>query len=391
MDINNYDTLAVRAAVIEPVGGHGGMDYYDFALCNSIRAVGTDVVLFTCDEAGILENAEFSVNKVYSRIYSKEPAGLRALRFLVGSIRALAHCLRQKRTICHFHWFNVGPLELFNAVLSRVVGRSVVVTAHDVESLAEKSLLPFIVRLAYRQCSAVIAHNDWTREELIEKCGISASNIHVIPHGNYIDALGRIPDRAAAKRKLGIPISSKTLLFFGQIKDAKGLDVLLDAMRRVIRECPDALLVIAGKVWKTDFSEYDRLIDRYGIRSNIRLKIQYIPNDEVPYYYAAADLVVLPYKKIYQSGVLLMAMSSGRPVLVSDLPAMVEVVTNNENGLIFHVGDAEDLAEKIVKALGNADQLDALGANGAKLMRSRFDWSKIGRAVAFVYASCVSA
>jgi len=378
---------SVRVAMIEPVGGHGGMDYYDFGLCEGLSQSGIDVTLFTSDETEASKDSVFSVNKVYKKVYGKDPTWIRAIRYVKGTMQALFISFIQKRTICHFHWFHVGPLELFNIILAKLLRRKVIVTAHDVEAFVKGLSVPLFVRFAYNLCDVVIAHNQVSRQELIEKVELSSEKIHVIPHGNYLHALSKLPEQNVARKHLKLPENVNVLLFFGQIKDVKGLDVLLDAMCEIVVEFPDTVLLIAGKVWKTDFSQYACLIDKYGISGNCRADIRYIPDSEVANYYAAADLVVLPYHKIYQSGVLLMAMSYGRAVVVSDLPGMVEVVTDKATGLVFKAGNAEHLADTILSVFREPKSLSFLEKNALHLMREHYGWNDIGKSVSLLYSS----
>ena len=92
-----------------------------------------------------------------------------------------------------------------------------------------------------------------------------------------------------------------------------------------------------------------------------------------------SDLVVLPYKKIYQSGVLMMALSYLRPVLVSDLPPLQNIVIDNETGFLFKSEDTYDLAEKLNFILSDKESLDRVRINGARLVNEKYGWDEIGR------------
>ena len=141
-----------------------------------------------------------------------------------------------------------------------------------------------------------------------------------------------------------------------------------------------------GSPPKWHFARYQELIDRYELADVTSLHIRYIPDDEIPAYYGAADIVVLPYRKIYQSGVLLMAMSFGVPVLTSDLPGMSEVITEGENGFMFRSGDAVDLAERLVAVLADVQGRDrVIECARQDMMGSRFSWDAIGAQLKVVY------
>lgn len=378
---------ANKIAIIEPVGGHGGMNYYDFGLCGGLATAGVDVVLHTCDETVIPLDAGFAVRHSFAGIYGKAPSWMRGLRYLRGAVSALWSARREGRRICHFHLFHVGPLQVFNILLAKFLGLRVVITAHDVESFVVSLEVPALSRWVYRQADRVVAHNQISRQELIGRIGLPAQRIAVIPHGNYLHALQSLPAQSAARASLVIPEAAKVILFFGQIKDVKGLDLLFEAMPTVLKTYPEALLLIAGKPWKSDFSAYEAQMVRLGIRDRCITHIRYIPDEDVARYYAAADLVALPYRRIYQSGVVLMAMSYGKAVLVSDLPGMTEIVTDGETGFVFHQGDVDELAAKLKQALGDATVRQTLARKGFERVRDDYDWKVIGEKTRQLYVS----
>lgn len=374
-------------AMIEPVGGHGGMDYYDFGLCGGLASAGVDVSLFTCDETVIPSGEGFKVIHSYGGIYGAASPIRRGLRYVRGTVVAILTACREGRKICHFHLFHVGALQVFNILLAKILGRYVVITAHDVESFVESLEVPALSRWVYRNADRVIAHNQISRQELMDRIGIPPDRISVIPHGNYLHALRPAPSQHDARSTLGIKTGAKVILFFGQIKNVKGLDLLLEAMPTVIQTHPEALLLIAGKTWKSNFAEYEDRIDRLGIKDSCISHIRYIPDEAVPLYYSAADLVALPYRRIYQSGVVLMAMSYGKEVVVSDLPGMTEVVKDGENGLVFPQGDAAGLARKLIEGLSDRAVASEIACNGFEYVRERHSWSSIGMLTKVVYES----
>lgn len=379
--------MTLNVAMIEPVGGHGGMDYYDCGLCGGLVEAGVNVVLHTCNETHISDSAGFAVRHTYSNIFGKAAAWRRGLRFVSGSVWAVFSAVREKRRIVHLHFFHVSALALMNVLLARLSGRKVVITAHDVESFVSSLEVPFMSRLAYRLAHGVIAHNRISRDELKARLQVPENKIAVIPHGNYLHALRPMPPVEVARERLGIPPHAKVLLFFGQIKDVKGLDVLLNAMPAVLRQYPEAVLLIAGKPWKTDFAEYQARIDELEIHDSCVTHIRYIPDEDVPLYYGAADLVVLPYRRIYQSGVVLMAMSYGKAVLVSDIPGMLEVVQDQETGFVFCSGDVDDLVQRICTIIANQSLVESVARRGRRLMEEKYDWAVIGQQTKEIYAS----
>lgn len=376
---------ALTCAMVEPVGGHGGMDYYDFSLCESLALHGIEPILLTCDKTDSV-HVTFEVWKVYQRIFGGDALWRRGLRFLRGSSCGMTRARMRTARIAHFHFFHVGPLELFNALLARLLGMKVVATAHDVESFKPGRSSNFLIKRTYALASAVIAHNQISRSELIEKLSIPPQRIHVIRSGNYEGYSQPDLTRKDACRAIGVDSSEFVVIFFGQIKEVKGLDVLIRAIPSVIeRSGVPVRLVIAGKVWKDSLAKYQALIDELGLKEYVKLDIRYIPDIELAHFYRAADIMVLPYRRIYQSAVVLMAMTFGTPVLVSDIPGMLEVVTHDENGLVFKSGDHVDLAEKLLYAANNPKKLTAYTDKARELMRSQYSWNGIGMQTADLY------
>lgn len=376
-----------RIAIVEPVGGHGGMFYYDFGLCEGLAAAGADVVLHTCDKTRVPPSLPFQIRHTFVGVYGKSPPWIRGVRFIIGSMKTVLLSVWEGRKIIHYHFFHVSSLELMNIIFARLAMRKVIITAHDVESFVASLEVPVMSRLAYRLAHRVIAHNVTSQQEIMDYTGLLKDHISVIPHGNYLHAIPALPPQTKAREQMGILAGAKAILFFGQIKEVKGLDLLLKAMPSVLEAHPEALLLIAGRPWKTDFSIYDELIERLGIRDRCITHIRYIPDEDVSLYYSAADLVVLPYRQIYQSGVLLMTMSYGRAVLASDLPGMTELIEDGRNGFLFRQMDEGDLASRLISILSDDGLRQDVAKLGFEYVRDHHDWILIGEKTKELYAS----
>jgi glycosyltransferase involved in cell wall biosynthesis len=370
--------MNIRVAVIEPVGGHGGMNFYDFSLCQSIVRAGAQATLYTCDKTAVNGDEGFPVERAYRRIYGTGQGWVRGLRFVWGSLRALAGARWSGHRVAHFHFFHVGPLELFNVLLARSLGLRVVITAHDVEAFKEGISVPLFVRWVYHAARRVIAHSQVAKRELMQELGVAEGKIDVIAHGNYVASIPAGITREISRAHFGIPSDKRVLVFFGQIKDVKGLEVLLEGFALAMQKDPSLHLLIGGRVWKTDFSKYQAIIDRLGLAPFCSLHIRYIPDGEVPYFYRCADLVVLPYLRIYQSGVVLLAMSYGSPVLVSDIEGLLEAVDDEQTGFAFRSRDPGHLAQRlgdIFRVPGRAAEIAQAGLRRVTLHN---DWGRLG-------------
>ena len=357
---------------------------YDIGLCRGLIAAGWQVRLYTCTETLDPNLPSLSFHPFYRGIWGKASRWKRAALYLRGTILSLWDAIKADARICHLHFFQGAPEELLVMCLAKVSGRKIVLTVHDVESFAGHAPKALIRRI-YRLADHYVVHNQTSRSEVMSVFGIDSARIAVIAHGNYLDVLGHIPSTSEAKQTLKIPSAAKVVLFFGQIKQVKGLDLLIEAMQQVSTAVPDVVLLIAGRPWKNEFAAYEQQISDLGIAHLCRLHIRFIANEELGLFYAAADVVVLPYRRIYQSGVILLAMSYGKAVLVSDLPGMTEIITNLNTGYTFTSGSAASLANALEAALSDDSQRSAVAARGLRLVESHHDWLRIGAQTAQMY------
>lgn len=162
------------------------------------------------------------------------------------------------------------------------------------------------------------------------------------PHPLY-DHFGAGMDKRAARAQLGIDANRRTLLFFGLIRDYKGLDLLIDAMPLL---GPDYQLVIAGESYGS-FEKYERQIADSGCADRIRVFNRYIGDEEVPVFFSAADLCVLPYKSATQSGITAISLHFDLPVVATRVGGLAETIEKPGVGLM-----ADDItAEAVARAI----------------------------------------
>ena len=380
----------IRVAVIEPVGGHSGMDYYDFGLCEGLVENGVGATLYTCDEVALRSEQNFPIKRYYEQIYGNSPVYIRGLRYIRGTLLSLIHAKKFHTNVIHFHVFHIGFLEFLNLVLCKLFRFRVVLSIHDIVPFAEGVSNQVFSKWSYRISDILMAHSRIGEQELKRLHQVDRKSVAYVPLGNYLYTASQLKSSDEARQILNIPLGKKVLLFFGQIKVVKGLDVLLEALAEVIKIRKDIVLVIAGKVWKDDFDKYQKIIDDNSLRKYCRLYIRYINDKELGTFFGAADLVVLPYRRIYQSAVLLTAIAYGRPVLVSDIGGMKEIIEHEYTGFLFTAEDKTDLAKQIAIILNDRSLMEQVVDNATELMVQKYSWKEIGRQTTVYYRQALS-
>lgn len=378
----------MKISLIEPVGGHGGMNYYDYGLASGLEVAGYKVNWYTCNST--TENSENAIQiyKFFVNIYSKNlPSPIRGIFYFCGLLLSLVHSKISGCQLVHLHFFHYTKLEWLTVKFVRIFGFKYVVTVHDVQSFigGDKSLYGEYI---LSNASSLIVHNNYSLESLKSKAfnlSIQLPNVFVIPHGNYLPFIHK-KDKELSRGKLSLPKNKKVLLFFGQIKKVKGLDVLLKALVKLERD--DFVLLIAGKVWKDDWEGYQDYINKHNLNNKVISHIRYIADDEVDDYFSSADFVILPYRETFQSGVLLMAMSYSVVPVVSNIKGMTDIVVNEKNGFVFEPESEKSLADTLGKVLDIGD-LSSYQNTISHEIQNKFDWNAIGLLTVNVYKNAM--
>lgn len=372
---------------VEPVGGHLGMHYYDFSLCRELTKNKIKVILQTCDETEqYIDNLNFPVRFPFKKIYGDRHKILRGWRYLKGQLKILLRARREKACILHFHYFHFLPLDWILVKLSKKMGFQVIITAHDVIPFdAGQKELPWLRRL-YQSADAVIVHTQDSSNEIQEKFGLEEKKVTIIPQGPYFHFSEKNQiSRETARDRLGVTKMTKMVLFFGQIKKVKGIGHLIAAFPQVLEAVPESRLVIAGPEWRHSFGNYADTIRDLGIEDKVLLCIEHIPEEDVAFYFTAADVVVLPYTKVYQSAVLFMAHSFAKPIVASSIGGLAEVIRHRETGILVPPGDEKALAEALIEVLTNEQKAAEMGIKGKIEAAEIYGWPAIAKKTADLY------
>ena len=191
----------------------------------------------------------------------------------------------------------------------------------------------------------------------------------ILPHPVYSN-FGKPVQKEEAKRILNLT-DKNLILFFGFIRDYKGLDVLLKSMPKV--EVEQLRLIVAGEFY-SDRDKYLKLIDELGIKNRVYLFTDFIPTSEVKYYFSAADAVILPYKDATQSGIVQIAMNFRKPVIAADVGGLAEVVMDNQTGFIVPKDNPDFLANAINKFY--LENKESEFVNNVEREVEKYSWKK---------------
>jgi glycosyltransferase involved in cell wall biosynthesis len=228
------------------------------------------------------------------------------------------------------------------------------------------------------------------KNKLVRDFGVDREKIRVIPHGNFDHYISREPmSKAAARASLGLSEMDNVALFFGFIREYKGLDLLLDAFEHCARYSSPLKLVIAGAPQTTELeNHYRRRINQISTDDSIVFHANFIPSEKVATYFVACDVVILPYKEIDHSGLVHLAFSFGRPLIATNVGDFSEVIEEGMSGYLLKENSAQCLSETIVEAFSNGPRLQDMGKYARKLSETKYSWLEIARKTRDLYESC---
>jgi glycosyltransferase involved in cell wall biosynthesis len=247
-----------------------------------------------------------------------------------------------KTDLLHVQWWawTLAPIYLTILGIAKLRNKKIVMTIHNVK-MHENSLIPnFLNKTVINLADEYIVHSEDNKKTFLNQFKTN-KKVKIIPHPIIEFPISSIP-KEILKRKYGFKKEDKILIFFGNIRPYKGLDVLLKTFGEIKNS--NLKLIIAGQVWGS-FSLYQNLIDNLNLKDRVKLFLGYNNKDLVAELFKISDIAVFPYKKFdAASGALSVAMFYKKPVIITDV---MTIDKNYKSYKIAKSGDSIDLKNKI--------------------------------------------
>ena len=351
---------------------------YDRALAGALARAGADVELITSRFLyGPVPQADgYDVNELFYRRSARR--GLAAPgRTAVKLAEHVPDMLRYRRhargaDVVHWQWLTVQPLDV--ALLPSI--RPQVLTAHDIIPREPRPGQIAATRRLVARLDAVVAHSEHGAKRLRGELGVPADRVHVIPHGAF-DYLTRQPGERPLPDELAA-VKGPVVLFFGLLRPYKGLDVLLEAFR----EIEGAELWVVGMP-RMPLEPLREAAARAA--SPVRFVDRFVTDPEIPAYFRRADLVVLPYREIDQSGVLYTALAFGKPMVLSEVGGFPALAEQHGAARLVPPGDASALRNAIDQLLRDEPARRELAEAAAHAAAGPFSWDHIAERTLALY------
>lgn len=317
----------------------------------------------------------------------KRNAIAKVASYLFSWLRLLMDAAVRPADVYHFQWLKFPPADVVLVLLlRRLTGARIVLTAHNVVPHGEENGRHRWLGRAYRAADAVVVHNESTAERIARRFSVDPSRFSVLRHGLItLEASGKPRHKERVERFAAE--HAPCFVFIGRGTRYKGLDLLLEAWRRVPRVDGPGLIVIGA----VD-PELESLARCAAEREPSLLLIdEHVPEADLFEAARRADVVVLPHRDVSQSGVLLSVLGLGVPVLVSPLPGLLEPLETARVGWTFD-GTADGLAERIGHLAAHPEAVAEIRCNRREweAVRQAYDWKRIADRGAAVYATLLA-
>jgi glycosyltransferase involved in cell wall biosynthesis len=280
----------------------------------------------------------------------------------------------------------------------KLLGKKIVLTAHNVNirkrDCTDTWLNRFSLRVQYKLVDHIFVHTERMKQELLSDFGVHEGKVSVIPFGinNTVPNTGMTT--LDAKEMLGVSASDKTMLCYGQIAPYKGLEYLISAFTELLKRDGNYRLIIAGKPkWNEIYwNQIVQVMIDHGVRERVIERIEHVPDEETELFFKAADVLVLPYTHVFQSGVLFLGYGFGLPAIAADVGSLRDEIIEGETGFAFPARDSTDLAAKIEKYFSSElfRDLENRRARIKAYANERYSWDNVAAITARVYCNLTS-
>ena len=383
--------------------GGGGDTYYELGLLSGLISQGLVVDYIGSDRlkgADVLRDEKVNFYNLRGDQNPNAPLRNKLFRVVNYYFKLMKYSINTNSKLFHIQWpdkfvyFDRSFLNMYYKLL----GKKIVFTAHNVNDRVrdgkDTHLNRLSLKIMYNIVDHIIVHTDKMKSQLTSGFNIKEEKVTVIPYGINNMVPNSDLNRAHAREKLQLGREEKTLLFFGNITNYKGLDYLIMALAEFRKNHNNFKLIIAGRISK-DSADYwkniQNLIIQNELRNHIINKIEFIPDRDIEIYFKSADVLILPYNYIFQSGVLFMAYSFGLPVIATDVGSLKEDIIEDSTGYICKPKNHQDLREKIEQYF-QSDLYKNSEENRKRIRKYAFEkysWDRIGKKTYEVYQRLV--
>lgn len=355
----------------------GGISHYTRLLCEALRKEhAVKMISYSMQYPRILfkkeqkeyDDESFKVSETEYRINTADP---------ISWIKTAAYINDIRPTLVIIQWWH-PYFSICYSVIARLIRKKnrILYTCHNVFPHERFPFDRVLTRMALSKGNCFIVHSKTDEEDLHQIVPRAIYRRTVIPSFNCFD--NSSVDRNTARSALGIDANKRVLLFFGLVREYKGLKNLLNAVPIINKRISDVEVLIAGD-FGGDKQQYLDIIAQNDIGKLVRIVDEYIPDSEVEKYFKASDITVLPYESATQSGIIQVSYSFGIPVVATSVGGIPEVVKDGKTGYLIAPKRPDLIADSVCDYFNNNRYGEF--AENIKAESEKYSWNKMVEAI----------
>ncbi len=388
MSVNKIKVLMIDSWV-----GEEGNNYA-LHLCKALKTAGIDIILVVTDDNidnGTTDYPLLPLSPSTSKSVSKYKKIFKYYNYLLDIYKLIR---QEKYDVIHFQFFRRRRIESLYFAMLKLMRIKLAHTVHDVTPLNKSKLDHLFNLLVYKKADILFVHSNSNKRTLAQQIKVDEEKIKVVPHGDFDTYIpDRIVTKSEARQFFSLSQEHNVILFFGAIKEYKGLDILLNSLSFASKKINNLTLIIAGMpddvgTGKLEL-KYRNIISKLPKEIKVIYHATFIPDAEVAKYFIASDVVVLPYRRISHSGVLHLAYSFGRPVIATNVGDFEEIIEEGKSGFVLSSNSQENLSEKIIQAFSDRLKLEEMGKYARHLSATKYSWKNSAELLKPIYEKMI--
>lgn len=367
---------------------------YALHLCKALKNAGIDISLVVIEDYiddGTTDYPLLPLGPSRAKSVNKLKKIFKYYNYLLSIYKLIR---QEKYDVIHFQYFRRLRMESLYFLMLKLIKINLAHTVHDVTPLNKSKLDHFFSLMVYKKADILFVHSNSNKRTLAQQIKLDEEKIKVVPHGDFDTFIpDRVVTKSEARKFFNLSHEQNVILFFGAIKEYKGLDILLNSLTFASKKINNLALIIAGMTGDAETRklvlEYKNIISKLPEGIKVIFHDEFIPNAEVAKYFIASDVVVLPYRRISHSGVLHVAYSFGRPVIATNVGDFKEIIEEGKSGFVLSSNTQENLSEKIVQAFYDRLRLEEMGRYSRQLSETEYSWKNSAELMKPIYQKMI--
>ena len=383
----------IKVLMIDSWVGEG--NEYALYICKELKKAGINISLVVPEDNIDNETFDFPflpLCPTKAKNISKFKKMFRYYKYLLDIYKLIR---QEKYDVVHFQFFRRRRVESLYFMILKFMGTKLAHTVHDISPLDESKLDHLFNLLVYKTSNILFVHSNSNKKSLAQQMKLDEEKIKVMPHGDFDNYItDRIVSKSEARNIFGLSQEQNVILFFGAIKEYKGLDILSNSLHLASMKVNNLALIIAGEAGDAETREIvfkcKDIISKLPKEVKVIFHDKFIPVTEVAKYFIASDVVVLPYRRVTHSGIPHLSYTFGRPVIATNVGDFEEIIEEGKSGFVLSSNTQENLSEKIIQAFSDKPKLVEMGIYARNFCATKHTWKDSAESLIPVYKKMIN-